>query len=189
MLGAAIALAATSACASREVPVLGDAEVCSPSTLVDLVKVVDGDTVDVRRDDTGYVERIRLLGLQAGEIFKDDGEQSCSSQDDGECCYGDIASLWLEDVLSAVDEITLGFDLDCTGLYGRTLGYLWVPDESDPTGEEHWFVNREALRLGVARYYDTEVGDAQDIRFRDDFVAVEAEASAAGRGLWQVCEG
>jgi len=33
------------------------------------------------------------------------------------------------------------------------------------------------------------VGDAQDIRFRDDFVAVEAEASAAGRGLWQVCEG
>jgi len=156
---------------------------------VDLVKVVDGDTVDVRRDDTGYVERIRLLGLQAGEIFKDDGEQSCSSQDDGECCYGDIASLWLEDVLSAVDEITLGFDLDCTGLYGRTLGYLWVPDESDPTGEEHWFVNREALRLGVARYYDTEVGDAQDIRFRDDFVAVEAEASAAGRGLWQVCEG
>jgi len=176
------------ACGSREVPIIGDELVCEPPVDAEVVGVIDGDTIDVRRVGTSDVERVRLLGIQAGELFKDDGDQDCTSQDDGECCYGEEAAAWLEDILSDVDELLLGFDSDCTDTYGRTLGYLWIQDPDDDEATEPWFVNEEMLRLGIARYFDEEIGAAQDIRFKPEFEAAETQAAQAGLGLWAVCE-
>ncbi len=162
--------------------------VCEPPVMADIVGVVDGDTVDVFREGASEVERVRLLGVQAGEIYRADGEQSCTGSDDGECCYGEQASAWLADLLENGDTVELGFDEECTDTYGRTLGYFWIVDPHDPESTEPWFVNEQLLLQGVARYFDEEIGDAQGIRFKDDFVAAEAKASIEGLGLWAVCE-
>jgi micrococcal nuclease len=175
-------------CGSREVPILGDEDVCQPPVEADVVGVVDGDTIDVRREGSAEVERIRLLGIQAGEIFYNDGEQNCTSQADGECCYGTQADGWLTSLLERVDTLTLGFDSECTDTYGRTLGYIWIDDPLDSEETEPWFVNEEILALGIARYFDDEIGQAQNIRFKADFQAAESRAAIAELGLWSFCE-
>lgn len=167
---------------------VGDETVCEPPVEVDVVGVVDGDTIDVLRPGSAEVERVRLLGVQAGELWHDDGQQDCTSQDDGECCYGAQADLWLSDLLDDVDTLTLGFDADCTDTYGRTLGYVWIADPSDELNLEPWFVNEELIAQGIARYFDEEIGNAQYIRFKTEFQAAEARASVNGLGLWAVCE-
>ena len=181
-------LLVTMSCGSREVPIIGDETVCEPSVDAELIEVIDGDTVDVRRSGASEVERVRLLGVQAGEIFQDDGEQACASQDDGDCCYGLEAEAWLEDLLDRVDSLVLGFDAECTDTYGRTLGYLWIDDPEDPDALDLWFINEQLLTQGIARYFDEEIGEAQNIRFKDDFEAAESEAAAQALGLWSVCE-
>jgi len=187
-VGIALLPGLAAACSSREVPIVGDQDVCQPSVDAQVIGVIDGDTVDVERAGSDEIERVRLLGVQAGELFKDDGEQDCTSQDDGECCYGDEALAWLDDLLDRVDTLTLGFDSECTDTYGRTLGYLWIDDPYDPENTDPWFVNEQLLIQGVARYFDEEIGAAQEIRFKDDFETAEAKADLARLGLWDVCE-
>ncbi len=188
MVASCLLLSIPGGCGTREVPIVGDEEVCEPSVEASLVGVVDGDTIDLLRSGSTEVERVRLLGIQAGEIFHDDGDQECTSQADGECCYGTEAKDWLVDLLDDVDEVTLGFDSECTDTYGRTLGYVWIADPHDSEATEPWFINEQVLRLGIARYFDEEIGEAQDIRYKSDFQSAEARAEMEGLGLWEICE-
>ncbi len=55
--------------------------------------------------------------------------------------------------------------------YGRTLAYLWLADGS--------CFNRELLRQGYARAYTRF-----PFQYRAEYLADEATARHAGRGLW-----
>jgi micrococcal nuclease len=128
-----------------------------------VVRVVDGDTIDIRDDVRGRL-RIRVLGIDTPETKKPGFTVGC---------WGPQATQF------AIDNLTdqrVAFILDPTqGMYdryGRTLAYLEKADG--------WNYSVEAARAGAARAY---VYDAPVARY-PDIVAAENEARVERRGLW-----
>ena len=142
---------------------------CREPTQVDIVEFIDADTVDVEFLDgelIGTTDRLRLLGIDTPEINHQDTL-------DSEFC---AVRAWNE----AIEEFQgktawLTFDTSCTGTFERTLAYMFR--ESD----ELWF-NKHMVEQGYARVSTFEFS------FRTEFEAAEAEAMAAGRGLWGACD-
>ena len=78
-----------------------------------VLKVIDGDTVDVQVDlgfDVLLNMRVRLLGIDAQELNTPEGK---------------AARLWLIDAMPVDSEWTLGTVKDRREKYGRYLGEFW----------------------------------------------------------------
>lgn len=99
--------------------------------VVDVVRVVDGDTLDVRRN--GATERIRLKGVNTPEK--------------GECGAQAATEALVE---LAGDQVAI--ERDGKGTHGRTLGYLWAQNGA--------FVQRELVVRGLALAYPYGSPDA-----------------------------
>ena len=103
---------------------------------VDIVKIVDGDTVDVRIDlgfDVWHKCRVRLVGINAPESRTRDKEEKER---------GLAAKEWLIDRLA--DE-SVELHSQGKGKYGRVLGELYI-DETN--------INQEMIEVGHAVAYD-----------------------------------
>ena len=92
---------------------------------VNIVKVVDGDTVDVDID-LGFGiwmrnERVRLYGIDTPESRTRDLEEKK---------YGKAASAYLKEKLSSGRPILKTFK-DGVGKFGRILGELWIEEVSE----------------------------------------------------------
>jgi endonuclease YncB( thermonuclease family) len=163
-------------CTQPAGPSLVVGEVCDLPRERDVGCVVDGDTFDIvlagGSDCGGSAERIRMLGIDAPETSSDD-------------CYADTAWAALEELLDE-REVELTFDVDCTGVYGRTLAYVYLTDPwEDGDTEEVLFVNEWMLEEGYAELYDEAFAD--DIRQMDTLAAAESRAQAGEKGLWGDC--
>ncbi len=169
-------------CLDRNIPILASSESCAPPREERVGAVVDGDTIDL---ETG--ERVRLLGIDAPELYHpDDPEQGCAGPDDGPCCYGEEAADWLRARLPAGWDVTLEFDIDCEDPYGRTLAYVYAaPSE----GAEVEMLNQVMVEKGLARVYTEDVENAQEIRELEVLLYLEEQARSAGVGLWGACDG
>ncbi len=90
---------------------------------VEILRVVDGDTVDVRIDlgfDVWHKSRVRLMGINAPESRTRDLEEKEK---------GLAAKDWLtKEFYDAVDPIEL--KSHGTGKYGRVLGEFYINDEN-----------------------------------------------------------
>ncbi len=89
---------------------------------VKIIKVVDGDTVDVDID-LGFgvwlhKERVRLYGIDTPESRTRDKEEKK---------YGKAASAYLKEKLSTGQPVLRSHG---SGKFGRILGELWVIEES-----------------------------------------------------------
>jgi micrococcal nuclease len=163
------------------VPIVGN-DACAPSREVRVGCVLDGDTFDLGACGSG-AERIRMLGVDAPEIAHDGNPPDC---------WGDEAAdeLWR---VVADRQVTLSFDQECEGVFGRTLAYVWLPegdiglDPDDVVSTEGGaiLVNELLLARGFARLYDEEW--TADLRLDDRLRAAQAEAEARGLGLWSAC--
>lgn len=85
-----------------------------------IVKIIDGDTVDVDID-LGFgvwlkKERIRLYGIDTPESRTSDKEEKV---------YGLLAKEFLTNMLNDENGIVLKTKKDKTGKFGRILGELW----------------------------------------------------------------
>ena len=129
--------------------------------------LVDGDTLDVRID--GRTERVRLIGVDTPESVAPNRPVQC---------YGAEASTYLETLVPEGTEVRLERDRVARDQYGRLLAYVHRV-------EDDLLVNLAMVEQGYAdavTYGDNEALYPQ-------LAAAEAEASAAGRGLWGVCGG
>lgn len=129
-----------------------------------VLKVVDGDTIDIRDDNRGRL-RVRLLGIDTPETMKPDYTVGC---------WGPEATAFAKATMLG-QRVALQTDptQDRTDRYGRTLAYLVRADG--------WDYSVEAARAGVAKsyvYHDNPV-----LRY-DAIEAAQAEARSALRGLW-----
>ena len=115
-----------------------------------VVKVIDGDTVEVLHD--GRAERIRLHGIDTPE----------SGQP-----FGTKAKQFVLDI-AALKQATV--EVKDTDRYGRTVGEVFLPDGRS--------LNRQLVTEGYAWWYRQYSNDVS-------LGALEAEAKAAGRGLWK----
>lgn len=142
---------------------------------VELLDVVDGDTIDVRLPD-GSEETVRLVGVDTPEVHVENDPAEYEGIPDttaGATCLreaGHDASAYLDRRLEA-GNVSLVFDpnTDRRGGYDRLLAYVYV-------GEHN--LNYDLVATGNARVYDT------DFVLRDSFDGVEQRARTNGTGLW-----
>lgn len=129
-----------------------------------VVRVIDGDTIDVRLRDR--VHRVRYIGIDAPETGR--GEAPAEP-------FGREATELNGDLVGGQDVI-LEKDVSETDRFGRLLRYVWLRDDGAWT-----FVNRELVVAGLAESRRYRPDTARQ-GILDD--ALE-EARAAGRGQWQ----
>jgi micrococcal nuclease len=155
----------------------GDPEAGPASAIAEVVRVVDGDTVEARIGDE--VEDVRLIGVDTPETVKP-GEPVQ--------CFGPRASDFTHRLLEG-RRVRLVFGAERRDVYGRLLAYLYLPlwtlsvprDGQSPQRDR--FFNAVLVRRGFARTLTIAPND----RFAPRFERLELAAARAGRGLWGAC--
>jgi micrococcal nuclease len=151
----------------------GSAEPRGPVS-VNVIRVVDGDTIEVRMPD-GDDEDVRYIGIDTPETVKPGTPVQC----------GGPRAHDVNERLVGGRTVTLRFDAERRDVYGRLLAYVYVPqgDRESPNGSRPLFVNAELARRGLARTLTIPPNDS----FAPLFARLAARAGAAGRGLWGHC--
>lgn len=124
-----------------------------------VVRVVDGDTVQVRIGD--HVERVRYIGMDTPEVHHPRR---------GEEPGGREATAVNRDLVLG-RAVRLELDVRTRDRYGRLLAYVWVGDV---------MVNAELVRRGYAQVMTVP----PNVRYQTLFLRLQREAREAGRGLW-----
>jgi len=142
------------------------------STPVDVyypvVKVVDGDTIDILVN--GKTERLRLIGINTPEVF--DPRKPVK-------CFGREASNNAHKLLDGAKvKIAADPSQDDKDVYGRFLRYVWRSDGL--------FYNLSAIKGGFAYEYTFNV----PYKYQTEFKAAQKYAQDNSLGLWakDVCD-
>ena len=146
----------TPALLETENPLNASAENTSGLGLVKVIRVIDGDTIEIEGGD-----RVRYIGIDTPETV--DPRKPVQ-------CFGVEASRKNKE-LAEGKEVRLEKDITDKDKYGRLLRYVWI-------GES--MINLELVKQGFASSYSYP----PDIKYQDDFVKAEREARDAKRGLW-----
>ena len=131
-----------------------------------VVRVVDGDTIEVRLT-TGGTRDVRLVGIDTPEVYG------------GAECGGAEASASLKRILPPGTRVRLVSDpsQDLKDRYGRLLRYV----HKIATGRD---VNRQQVYRGLARVY---VYDHHPFERTASYRVAATAARSAARGLWGMC--
>ena len=131
---------------------------CYNFRVTEIVKVVDGDTIDVIIDlgfDLYKKERVRVAGVDTPEKRTRNKEEKALGID---------ATNWLTEQLDSAidgeDDLVIRTEIDGGfGKYGRLLGWLYI-------GEDTESINERMIREGYAWKYDggTKNKDFQQLR-------------------------
>ena len=131
---------------------------CYNFRVTEIVKVLDGDTIDVLIDlgfDLFKKERVRIAGVDTPEKRTRDPEEKELGID---------ATNWLKEKLDSTiagdDELTIRTELvGGVGKYGRLLGWLYV-------GDSELSLNEQMITEGYAWSYDggTKQKNFEDLR-------------------------
>lgn len=140
----------------------GDPDAGPASVTAEVVRVVDGDTVEARIG--GEVEDVRLIGVDTPETVKPGAPVEC---------YGPQASRFTHRLLEG-RHVRLVFGVERRDRYGRLLAYAYLGPR---------FVNAALVRRGLARSLTIPPND----RFAPRLRRLELQAARAGRGLWGAC--
>jgi micrococcal nuclease len=143
-------------------PIAATADPIAASATV--LKVVDGDTIDIRDDIRGRL-RVRVLGIDTPETKKPGFTVGCWGPEATEFAR----STMVGQRVALIPDPTQ----DRTDRYGRTLAYLVKADG--------WDYSVEAARAGAAQSY--VYGDNPVMRY-GAIEAAQSEARQAQVGLW-----
>ena len=129
-----------------------------------VVRVVDGDTIKV--DFNGVEESVRLIGIDCPESVHPDGSRNTLE--------GKIASDYTKSMLEN-KEVTLEFDIQERDQYGRLLAYVYLGNI---------MFNKTLIEEGYAQVSTYP----PNVKYVEDFVALERIARKNNKGLWQDIE-
>ena len=131
---------------------------CYNFRVTEIVKVLDGDTIDVMIDlgfDLFKKERVRIAGVDTPEKRTRDLEEKALGKD---------ATNWLKEKLDSTiagdDELTIRTELvGGVGKYGRLLGWCYI-------GDADVSLNEQMITEGYAWEYDggTKQKDFEQLR-------------------------
>lgn len=136
------------------------------SVEAEVVRVVDGDTVEARVG--GDVERVRLIGVDTPESVAPGRPVEC---------FGPEASRFAKRLMDG-RQVRLVLGEERRDHYGRLLAYVYLGDAGDER-----FVNAALVRGGYARTLTIPPND----RYAPLLRRLELRAARAGRGLWTAC--
>ncbi len=144
----------------------------SPPATAEVLRVIDGDTLEVRLD--GRPETLRLLSVDTEEKISG---RPLSSPTKPETVFGQETALWAQDFFAALGErprVGLLFPEGARrDTYGRLLGHVVLPDGRD--------FNLLLVQLGKSPYFN-KYGNSPILH--GEFVRAQAEARAAQLGIW-----
>lgn len=136
-----------------------------------VVRVVDGDTIDVLV--AGREDRVRLIGIDTPEVAHEAfGDRPANDAE----CFGDEASAFVASLLPIGTAVRLERDVVGRDDYGRLLAYVFRADDE-------LFVNHEIVRAGYAQ----PLTIAPNVTHHDLVVDAAREAEREGAGLWSAC--
>jgi len=130
--------------------------------LVKVVRVVDGDTINV--EINGKVEPVRYIGIDTPETV--DPRKPVQ-------CFGVEASKKNKELVEG-KMVRLEKDITDRDKYNRLLRYVWLGD---------MLINQTLVEQGFAKSYSYP----PDIKYQDRFVAAEKKAREDKLGLWTAC--
>jgi len=140
-----------------------------------IVKIVDGDTLDVLVD--GRKKRIRLIGVDTSELHESDklirdaGRSRCTKADLQE--LGAEATEFVSRVLAPGDSIRLEYGPRRSDDYKRVLAFVWLADGR--------LLNELLICEGYAQARLHYVFRSD---YRARFQQCSQQAQAASKGLW-----
>ncbi|MEI6352545.1 MAG: thermonuclease family protein [Candidatus Nomurabacteria bacterium] len=149
-----------------------------------IVKVVDGDTLDIERIDGEKVlgikdtESVRLLGINTPETV--DPRKPVE-------CFGKESSNYLKNIASGRD---VAIELDSTqgnlDRYGRVLAYVYIKKEG-VKDQNIFMLNSDMIKNGYAYEYTYEL----PYKYKDEFKMLETVSKNNHIGLWspKTCNG
>ncbi len=135
-----------------------------------LVRVIDGDTIEVRFDD-GTTETVRYIGIDTPETVAPGRPVEP---------FGPEASALNKELLAA-GEVFLERDTSERDRFGRLLRYVYAVDATGAL----FFVNAALVRAGLA----TVATFPPDVKYVDIFVGAQDAAQADGLGIWASAPG
>ncbi len=149
-----------------------------PSSLQEatVVRVVDGDTIEVSVD--GAAQKVRLIGINAPESVAADASRNTEE--------GALAAAYLKSMLEPGQTVFLQCDTSETDGYGRLLRYVWldrpatIAGLTDPESVRTQMLNAVILDDGYAVAHKYKPDDA----YFELFKSYQLEALHAKRGLW-----
>lgn len=143
-------------------------ESVSEQKLVKVIRVVDGDTIEV--EINGTPKKLRYIGVNTPETV--DPRKSVQ-------CFGKEASDENKRLLDG-KMIYLEKDISETDKFGRLLRFVYLSLDDGTT----LFVNDYLVREGFAQV-DTF---PPDVKYQERFIAAQKEARENNRGLWARCK-
>lgn len=140
---------------------------------VAVVRVIDGDTVEVMLDDGETM--VRMKGIDSPELHPD--PQGSPAEP-----YATDARDFTQANIGLRVELEFNSDCDtdplaqCRDQYDRLLAYVRLQNGDD--------MALRLLRAGLARVYRFNNGNPMSFDRLGDYLAAEDEARQAGRGVW-----
>lgn len=110
---------------------------------VELLSVVDGDTIRVKLNDEE--RKVRLIGIDAPESVHADEARNTKA--------GELASDFVKDILKDYTKVYLQYDQEQQDQYGRELCYVWLANDvniKDEKDIDNYMLNAIILQEGFA---------------------------------------
>lgn len=138
-----------------------------------LIRVVDGDTVIVRKDDGNNV-RVRLIGIDTPESVNPDNSKNTAS--------GKAASAFLKSKMEAGKDYFLEYDVEREDKYGRTLAYLWDTDHTQ--SDKEYIVSHMVNAMLINEGYATTMQIDPNVEYSKVFDEIKDDAKENKKELW-----
>jgi micrococcal nuclease len=130
--------------------------ICSSALAVRVVRVIDGDTIELENG-----ERVRYIGIDTPETVHPLKAVQFMGKD---------ASEFNRKLVEGKD-VRLEYDVQRTDKYGRTLAYIYLGD---------LFVNAELVKQGYAQIMTIP----PNVKYQELFLSLQRDAREVKAGLW-----
>ena len=135
---------------------------------VKFIRVVDGDTVIVRKEDGNNV-RVRLIGIDTPDNSKN-------------TVSGKAASAFLKSKMEAGKDYFLEYDVEREDKYGRTLAYLWDTDHTQ--SDKEYIVSHMVNAMLINEGYATTMQIDPNVEYSKVFDEIKDDAKENKKELW-----
>lgn len=136
-------------------------------TQVKVIRVVDGDTIEIE----GKI-KVRYIGINTPELH--DPRKPIE-------CFGQAASDENKRLVEG-KEVYIEKDVSETDKYKRLLRYVWIGNPLNASSEA-MFINDYLVRQGFAQVSTFP----SDVKYQQQFLEAQTEAKENNRGLWSKC--
>lgn len=140
---------------------------------VKLVRVVDGDTVIVQKEDGNNI-RVRLIGIDTPESINPDNSKNTVS--------GKVASDFLKSKLETGKDYFLEYDVEREDKYGRTLAYLWDTDRAQ--NDKEYIASHMVNAMLINEGYATTMHIEPNGEYEKVFDEIKNNAKENKKELW-----